>query len=398
MVNIEMRLVLSGWCGTHDHTELTLGNHMLRDSITIALVIFGFFLSGCQSGDCRQAAKACADGFVCLKNTAGKYECQSDRKTAAAPEQKFKKSKDSWKLKKSKDSWKNKIRKALGDGPLLIATEGNNQVIRNLKGATFKLPRQDGVAIPDPQLDAIWYEMLDDKCSPDRVDCDYRLAVLDLQGGDGPQLLVKKLPRTPSLRHLFNVNGPPTNMFSGEVSFDLSKPKDPLKFYEGFDAGDEGLGLDSAEALKGVKWVKRATFDLMASRLAKLSKPSPCNMLTASNKIKSISKSNCEMPELCGQAQNLPWSPLQIVTTGHSCGDACYVDACLYDPRSKKFLNPSNPKKTMAKHGKGCELSSFSIVEGGQYWIHGDTIVAADGSRVMKRNKGQWFSPSCHIK
>jgi len=374
-----------------------IGEHIMANGLrrTVFFLFVCLQITGCEGKDCRHASAQCASGFQCTQAKAGTYECtaKSVKRKVAAKSPKA----------TASNNWIKKIRARLGTGPHLIAYDGKTHAIRNLSGRTFSLPTHVGVAMPDLNLDAVWYRVVDAECGG-AATCDHRLAVLDLRGDKGPKTLLKNLPRLPSLTHLAGSRDPRGGQFGGEVLIDLRKPKKPLTFLMGLTERIEGDpnalpdADDGAARLKGVQWTDRATLTRMGKRLAEGPPKSICSVPEAKGRLKSVSQDNCEAADLCGSADNIPWSSLQIVITGHSCGDACYTDACLYNPKTKKFVNPSNPRETMATPGPKCQVDSFSIVKGGQYWIHGEKIVAADGSKVMARGKGQCFTESCRLK
>lgn len=133
--------------------------------------------------------------------------------------------------------------------------------------------------------------------------------------------------------------------------------------YDGFERWRRKLKLTRA----GKKLLKAA-----ASRAAPAAAPTDPPKLP----MLRARYDNCEDSGMCGLVTAIPGSPLQLVSTSHSCGDYCYVGWQFYDPRTRQFLDPERPGVTGAVPLEEGEVSGVWFSADGRTYLSGGKVVA----------------------
>ena len=79
---------------------------------------------------------------------------------------------------------------------------------------------------------------------------------------------------------------------------------------------------------------------------------------------------NCEQEDICGAVTAFTGTPYWRVVVEHSCGDACHPSENLYDPRTRKWIDPNDPAVTSDKPiGEAAAVAQAFIARDGSAFV-----------------------------
>ncbi len=134
----------------------------------------------------------------------------------------------------------------------------------------------------------------------------------------------------------------------------------------------------SKKAIKKIKIVGKAWLKKQAKRVARTIPAAPRIGEMTGKLIKvPVEDDACDGSSAeCGDNMTFGDTAYQLVVVSSGCGDACHLSCVLYDPRTKKFAEPSAVKSawstTLPADGTGsCFNESYGLRPGGEYFTGG---------------------------
>jgi len=282
---------------------------------------------------------------------------------------------------------------------------GARAVLADAQGI-FALSPEDGTRTPlvdqpvswcraDPRSGALWYTTAAaDMGAEDQV-WRYTLWVRDLEQADAAPLRLATLP-TPELALVWpdeSIGVPMPHTFQVLAALELgATPKivprlgceDDMSWYCYTSEDAEGKPLLSDE-LVALQRTLAETALAHPDAVAALAQrgatrrfylpPPPAVELP---KVLVPSPACDEIPEDCGRAVPIPGTDLQAVVVGNTRGDFFYEQHRLYDPTTKRFVDPLRP--TAAAPDEDAVLEALAVAPGGRYWL--------DGAHLVDRTRG----------
>jgi hypothetical protein len=108
----------------------------------------------------------------------------------------------------------------------------------------------------------------------------------------------------------------------------------------------------------------------------------------------------CEDAARCGQAEALPGTPWWLVTVGFSCGDGCYTERQLYDPKRGLFFDPQRPAVApSAKPLPAASLADLRVSpDGAAYVSAGKVVRFAGGVVAVGTAGGGWLGGGWRVR
>ncbi len=160
----------------------------------------------------------------------------------------------------------------------------------------------------------------------------------------------------------------------------------------GSEEFDPGSTADHAKAVARAR-VSAQRLAALAVRAA-AAKPAKADPLPPRHVVK-LDKKVCDVAEneACGGADELPGTPLWVVTTYAACGDLCSFDFQLYDPAKSEFFDPFKPKiRSKRPLPKAASLQGARVsLDGSALLIGGRLLRLADGATAGDKGLGGGF-------
>jgi hypothetical protein len=230
----------------------------------------------------------------------------------------------------------------------------------------------------DAALDLVWFRSKG------------TLQVIDLRDPKrNPIVIAKKMPEGGGWAVVMPGKGGATFNTDYVAVFPLldvktGKFKPGMGAYEGVDPDSEKA---AKKAIKKIKLVGKAW-------LGKLKKRAPRDVPAADGRagpkvdLPATIDTSCDDAEECGSSVTFGATPYLLVTTEHSCGDACYTSCVLYDPTSKKFASPTTSSAWAASADPGACWEYAHASDGA--WLNGAMRCVADGKGVRCTDATPW--------
>jgi hypothetical protein len=139
------------------------------------------------------------------------------------------------------------------------------------------------------------------------------------------------------------------------------------------------------KAIKKIKLVGKKWLTKQAKRVARAVPAAPRIGELTGKLVKVPEGDECDGSSAeCGDNATFGDTPYWLVVTSSSCGDACHLSCVLYDPKTKKFADPSAAKSAWsttlpADSAGSCFNEAYGLRPGGEYFTGGNrcTVSAA---------------------
>ena len=118
-------------------------------------------------------------------------------------------------------------------------------------------------------------------------------------------------------------------------------------------------------------------------------------------RVESVPRGPCEDADVCGQAEELPGTPLWRVTVAYSCGDACFTTHQLYDPRTRQFVpghDPSRRSPTPLKTEEPDLEEIYVAPDGSALLVRGHILRLGGKSVATGEGLGGWLGGAWHVQ
>lgn len=167
-------------------------------------------------------------------------------------------------------------------------------------------------------------------------------------------------------------------------------------------------GEGEASVAKHEKKIRSSTFAqegmdrlrTIAQRRSQAPTPVP---LRKNYQVKAVPEEACaDTGTDCGRATAMPRGNLWLVLVHNECGDACYPDYQLYDPATKVFLDPANPKSRRAAPLKKFldPIDAWQSPDGSS--LIKDGVLYSLSAGIVARNQGgtggNWLEGGLQVK